>query len=242
MMEIIPRSYEGETAVIIATGPSINKDQISAISDAKSRDRVRIITINNAYQIAPFTDIQVACNHNWWQHYLENDHDLKNLKSDCWTRLFEWEKRNPKREIPQFLKDYDTIKLIDVTIKDGLSTDPSLVHFNHGSGPMALNIATLYGFKKIILVGHDMKFARDYDGANGKVGSTPRHYFGEYPKSMQHFPRSKNSVDENGVIVGLIKVYESTIRDLINMNVDVVNCTPNSALNCFRKSTLESEL
>ena len=239
MKQTIPRSYEGQTAVIIATGPSINEEQISLVRSAKN---VKVITVNNAYQIFPFTDIQVACNHNWWQHYLEDDPVLKSLKADCWTRLFEWEKRKPERGIPQFLKDQDVVKLIDVTIQDGLSTDPSLVHFNHGSGPMALNIATLYGFKKIILVGHDMKFARDYDGANGKVGSTPRHYFGEYPKLMQHFPKSKNSVDENGVMVGLIKVYESTIRDLINMNVDVVNCTPNSALNCFRKSSLEIEL
>ena len=75
-----------------------------------------------------------------------------------------------------------------------------------------------------------------------KIGSTPRHYFGEYPKSMQHFPQSRNSVDKNGVIIGLIDAYEKMVNDLINMNVDVVNCTPNTALNCFRKSNLDSEL
>jgi hypothetical protein len=44
------------------------------------------------------------------------------------------------------------------------------------------------------------------------------------------------------VIIGLIDAYQNMVNDLINMNVDVVNCTPDSALNCFRKSSLESEL
>jgi hypothetical protein len=226
MRQTIPRSYEGQTAVIIATGPSINEDQISLVRTAKD---VKVITVNNAYQIAPFTNIQIACNDNWWEYYLAHDPLLKKLEADCWTRY-------------KYIAEEHGINYIDSIVKDGLSKDPSVVHINHGSGPMAINFATLYGFKKLILLGHDMRYAKDYDGKSKEVGSTPRHYFGEYPKSMQHFPQSKNSVDEEGKIVGLIRTYKKMVDDLINMNVDVVNCTPNSALNCFRKSTLESEL
>lgn len=229
MRQTIPRSYEGQTAVIVATGPSINGDQILKLRWAKMHNRIKVITVNNAYQIAPFTDIQIACNDNWWEYYLAHDPLLKKLNADCWTRY-------------KYIAKEHGIDYINSIVKDGLSTDPSVVHINHGSGPMAINFATLYGFKKLILLGHDMRYAKDYDGKSKKVGSTPRHYFGEYPKSMQHFPQSKNSVDEEGKIVGLIRTYEKMVDDLINMNVDVVNCTPNSALNCFRKSTLESEL
>ncbi len=230
MKTSIPKKFEGETAVVVATGPSINKEQISAIGSAwQDNHRVRIITVNNAYQIAPFTDIQIACNDNWWQYYLAHDPLLKQLEADCWTRY-------------KYIAESSGIDYIDSIVKNGLSRDPSVIHINKGSGPMAINFATLYGFKKIILIGHDMKFAKDYNGRQKKVGSTPRHYFGEYPKSMQHFPQSQNSVDKNGVIIGLIDAYQNMVNDLINMNVDVVNCTPDSALNCFRKSSLESEL
>lgn len=229
MKTIIPRKFEGETVVIVATGPSISKEQIFQVKLSKSIRGTKVITVNNAYQIAKFTDIQIACNDNWWEYYLKNDPLLKKLNADCWTRY-------------KHIAQEHGIDYIDSIVKDGLSTDQSMIHINKGSGPMAINFATLYGFKKIILIGHDMKFAKDYSGREKKVGSTPRHYFGEYPKSMQHFPQSQNSVNKNGVIIGLIDAYEKMVNDLINMNVDVVNCTPNSALNCFRKSTLESEL
>ena len=87
-----------------------------------------------------------------------------------------------------------------------------------------------------------MKFAKDYDGKNKKPGSTPRHYFGEYPKKLDHFPRSSESVNKNGEIIGLIKNYKAMIPDLNEQGVEVINCTPNSALKCFKMSTLEKEL
>jgi len=222
MKQTIPRSYEGQTVVIIATGPSINEEQISLVRSAKN---VKVITVNNAYQIAPFTNIQIACNDNWWEYYLAHDPLLKKLEADCWTRY-------------KYIAEEHGINYIDSIVKDGLSTDPSVVHINHGSGPMAINFATLYGFKKLILIGHDMRYAKDYNGRQKKAGSTPRHYFGEYPKSMQHWPSVK--VGQNGTLNGLIESYEKMIADL--EGIDVVNCTPNSDLNCFRKSTLEIEL
>jgi hypothetical protein len=87
-----------------------------------------------------------------------------------------------------------------------------------------------------------MKFAKDYDGRNKKIGSTPRHFFGEYPKHMQHFPQSSESINKNGEIIGLMKRYESMIPVLKQSNIEVINCTPNSSLKCFKISTLEKEL
>jgi len=229
MKTAVTKKFDGQTVVVIATGPSITEEQIEIVKLASHFSLIKVMTINNAYQVAPFTDIQIACNDNWWEHYLANDPLLRKLKADCWTRY-------------KHIAEEHEINYIDSIVKEGLSRDPSMIHINKGSGPMAINFATLYGFKKILLIGHDMKFAKDYSGREKKIGSTPRHYFGEYPKSMQHFPQSQNSVDKNGVIIGLIDAYEKMVNDLINMNVDVVNCTPNTALNCFRKSTLESEL
>lgn len=219
---MIPRKYEGETVVILATGPSLNEEQVNRV-----KGKARVLTINNAYQLAPWADIHVACNDDWWDYYWKKDEVLRDMSADKWTRY--------KHQAKKFGINY-----IDSVDKTGLSHDPSVVHINKGSGPLAINIATLYGFKKIILLGHDMKFANDYNGKQKKAGSTPRHYFGEYPKHMQHFPRSKKSIDTNGVIIGLIQSYEKMVKDL--KGVDVVNCTPGSHLPTFRKSLLETEL
>lgn len=224
---MIPNKHDGETAVILATGPSLNEDQVSMVAKKHSENKCRVITINNSYQLAPWSDIHVACNDNWWDYYWKNDEVLRDMKADKWTRY--------KHQADKF-----GIHYIDSVDKGGLSKDPAVVHINKGSGPLAINIATLYGFKKIILLGHDMKFASDYNGKKKKVGSTPRHYFGEYPKSMQHFPQSSKSIDNNGVIIGLIEAYNGMTKDL--EDTDVVNCTPGSHLSAFRKSSLQKEL
>lgn len=219
---MIPRKYEGETVVILATGPSLSEEQVNYV-----KGKARVITVNNSYQLAPWADIHVACNDNWWDYYWKNDEVLRNMKADKYTRY-------------QHQADEFGITFIDSIVKDGLSKDPSVIHINKGSGPIAINVATLSGFKKIILLGHDMKFANDYNGRYKKAGSTPRHYFGEYPKEMQHFPQSKESVDNNGVIIGLIDAYNGMVKDL--EGIDVVNCTPGSHLSTFRKSKLVNEL
>lgn len=228
-MNKIPRKYEGKTCVVIATGPSLNQSQIDYVKTASAFNACKVITINNSYQLAPFTNIQIACNDNWWEHYWKEDKLLRALTADKWTRY-------------KHLASEYNINYIDSIEKQGLSFNPSLVHINNGSGPMAINFATLYGFKKLLLLGHDMKFAKDYDGRSKKVGSTPRHYFGEYPKSMQHFPQSSESINKNGEIIGLIKNYKAMIPDLNKQGVEVINCTPNSALKCFKTSTIEKEL
>ena len=224
---MIPRKYDGETVVILATGPSLNEEQVNYVSRARSQGACRALTVNNSYQLAPWADIHVACNDNWWDYYWKNDEVLRNMKADRYTRY--------KHQADKF-----GIHYIDSIVKDGLSKDPSVIHINKGSGPIAINIATLSGFKKIILLGHDMKFANDYDGRQKKIGSTPRHYFGEYPKEMQHFPQSKESISNNGVIIGLIDAYNGMVKDL--EGIDVVNCTPGSHLPTFRKSNLMNEL
>ena len=229
MIDKIPRKYEGETCVIIATGPSLDMEQIDYVHCAHTLKRCRVMTINNSYKVAPFTDIHVACNDNWWEHYWKEDELLRKINADKWTRY-------------KHLAEEYKINYIDSIEKEGLSTDPSLIHINNGSGPMAINLALLYGFKKLILLGHDMKFAKDYDGKNKNPGSTPRHFFGEYPKSMQHFPMSNLSVNKKGEIIGLIGKYTKMIPDLINNNVEVVNCTPKSALLCFKMNRLEFEV
>ena len=129
---MIPRKYEGETVVILATGPSLSEEQVNYV-----KGKARVITVNNSYQLAPWADIHVACNDNWWYYYWKNDEVLRNMNADKYTRY-------------QHQADEFGITFIDSIVKDGLSKDPSVIHINKGSGPIAINIATLSGFKIII--------------------------------------------------------------------------------------------
>lgn len=74
------------------------------------------------------------------------------------------------------------------------------------------------------MLGYDLKYAPDYDGRARQVGSLERHFFGEYPASMQHWPSQQVRA---GVHVELLQLYQS-IKD--QGLVQIVNATPDSAL------------
>jgi len=76
--------------------------------------------------------------------------------------------------------------------------------------------------------------APDYDGKSREIGSEPRHYFGEYPHSMQHWPSVKV---RGGVHVELLELYRSVADQGL---VEIINCTPGSALDCFEKRDINA--
>jgi hypothetical protein len=221
---MVDEKYKGETCVIVATGPSIDQNQIDVVKNIG----VHCITVNNSYKLVPWSIAHISCNKNWWEYYTKEKDliELKHSGCELWTQ---------HREIAESF-GINYIKTIHSGKNgNGLSKDRSYIHENHGSGPMAINLATHYGFKKIILIGHDLKYAKDYDGKKRNVGSTPRHFFGEYPKEMQHWASTR--VVE-GVMTGYKEYYRSMLPDLNELKVKVLNCTPNSALDCFEKDEL----
>lgn len=100
--------------------------------------------------------------------------------------------------------------------KNGLGLD--CVHFGGNSGYQAINLAYLMGAKRIILLGFDCK---PVDGKD--------HWFGQHPNGliqiqpyqlwMNHFP--------------------SLAKDLENRDIEVINCSPDSAIQCFKKMSIE---
>lgn len=101
-----------------------------------------------------------------------------------------------------------------------ISDDPSGVATGRASGYQAINIAYLAGATKIVLLGFDARF----DG-----GRT--HFFGEHPIPT---PRAW--------LRDLPQHFTKLADALLARGVDVVNCSPGSALECFRKEPLESVL
>ena len=212
----------------MATGPSLAKDQLKVINTSRFNNKCRIFTINNSFEKVDTTDVQLSCDGPWWRYYWPRWEALRELPA----MKFTW--------YPEIAEAFD-ITYIKAIVKEGLSTDPGVVHINHGSGPMIINLALHFGIRRLLLIGHDMKFAKDYNAAKHDPGSTPRHYFGEYPKTLQHWPSVKV---RQGVLDGLITSYNGIQDDIVNREIpmEIINCTPDSALTSFPISTLEKEL
>ena len=104
--------------------------------------------------------------------------------------------------------------------KDGLGRRGLRVNGNSGAG--AINLAYHFGARRILLVGMDMK-----PGPNGE-----KHWHPDHPKPLVQGQQFEEWRHKMNVLA----------KDLKDEGVEVINCTPGSALTCFPMGDLEQEL
>jgi len=102
-----------------------------------------------------------------------------------------------------------------------LSVKPNGLQTGMNSGYQAINLAVLLGVTTIVLLGFDMKPARD-----GKM-----HWFGDHPLKTNP-----------AVFSAMLQHFPKTLSPLRQLGVEVINCTPDSALTCYRKEGLDETL
>ncbi len=105
---------------------------------------------------------------------------------------------------------------------EGLSPKPSQTHGGGNGGYQACNIAYHLGAARILLLGFDM-----HDGG-GKVHWHGRHEDLNNPDAVNYG--------------SWLAAYPALARDLKAKGVEVINCSPGSALDCFPKARLEEVL
>ena len=171
----------------------------------------RLFACNDAIRWAPDAALLHACNWQWWDARWP---EVKDLPCEKWTTRKESAEK------------YGINYIAEVN-RPGLSQDRNLLHHGHSSGYQLVGMAYRAGAERIVLIGYDMKFAPDYDGRSKQVGSGPRHFFGEYERELQHWPSVKVRA---GVHIELLDLYWSVAQQGL---VEIINCTPGSALNCF---------
>lgn len=212
----MPLSRFSGTIACIATGPSLTLEQI----ETARQKGFTLFGCNRVWEIVPDLAVLYGCNVNFWTTYWSDA--LASHPAEKWTT---------NREAA----DKFGLNWIAERNARGLSSDPTVIHHGHGSGYSLVNLAYLMGASRIVLLGYDLRYAPDYDGRDKVAGSTPRHYFGEYPSALLHWP--KVSV-KGGVHVELVRLYESVAKQGL---IEIVNCTgPNSALECFPRMDIDA--
>lgn len=102
---------------------------------------------------------------------------------------------------------------------DGIDMTPGCVRTGGNSGYQAIQLAAQAGARRVLLLGFDMH------------GS---HWHGD------HGPGLRNTTAD--LFAKWVKRFDSAAPLLAAAGIDVVNCTPGSAIRCFRQSTVELEL
>jgi len=103
----------------------------------------------------------------------------------------------------------------------GLCTDEDTIHHGHNSGYQAINLAYHFGVSRIILLGYDMQHT------GGKT-----HWHGDHPKSLNNAAGVANWV----------KNFKPLAKDLARVGIEVINCTTETALDCFKRADVRDVL
>lgn len=101
-----------------------------------------------------------------------------------------------------------------------LSRQPNMLATGQNGCYQAVNLAVLAGAAQIVLLGVDMKL-----GKNGAA-----HWFGDHPVKS-----------DGGILTAMLNNFRRLAKDWPK-HIDIVNCSPDSALDCFRKASIESVL
>jgi len=112
------------------------------------------------------------------------------------------------------------LRLVNGIYSKGFSLKNSTIHYGSNSGFQATNLAILFGATLIALVGFDMKIV------GGK-----QHFFGAHPAPL-------NRVTAFGRFIEAFKIAAKHMPP----GVQIVNCTPDSALTCFPYRDLKEVL
>jgi|WetSurMetagenome_2_1015567.scaffolds.fasta_scaffold00567_31 hypothetical protein len=134
-----------------------------------------------------------------------------------------WETYQPKFAGQKYSLMYggDGVCKMNNTGIEGIETQWPGLKTGRNGGYQALNLAVHFGCKKILLLGYDMKFIDD-----------KKHWHKDHPKPL------KNSE--------CVKIFRKYFYDaaliLDEMNIEVINCSRQSALECFSKADIQEVL
>lgn len=196
---------DGETCICIATGPSLTADDCAAARESGHR----LIGINDAYRLVR-PDILYACDARWWRVHIRR---VKKLMPDT-TIVSKY-----RGKADDFCFDMGIVPVPSSGSK-GLGREK--IHHGANSGYQAINLAFLLGYKRILLIGYDMRGTGDRS-----------HFFGSHPTALGL---------TNGTYTAYARNFVQLAEDLSSEGVEVLNCTPGSALDCFPAARLSDSL
>lgn len=106
----------------------------------------------------------------------------------------------------------------------GLDLEPPYLSTGQNSGYQAINLAVHFGARRILGLGFDFK----------RSGDGRRHWHGDHPLPLMN--------PQDSVFPDWLKAMETLPAALAEIGAEFINCSRDTALNCFPRSTIDAEL
>lgn len=167
--QVLP-AWRGETAVVVAGGPSLTQAQVE-----RCKGRARVIVVNDSYRLAPWADLHYFADRKWFEHHRGKPGFDQFTGERCSISVSHWD--------DGFVPALHYLRA-DGPV-EGLSTNPQTVRTGSNSGHQALNIAVHAGAALILLLG--------FDGGRGASGK--KHWFGDHwDQTEPNYPRMRQAL------------------------------------------------
>lgn len=154
-MTLSAPDWSGQTAVIVASGPSAKDAPLRRL-----RDTARFIAVNESWRLCPWADALYACDGAWWRR---NDGvpEFAGLKLTY--------------EIAA-ARQFSLMRVAIDRANHAILTGGDVVGDGGNSGFQALNLAINWGAKRVLIVGFDMSLTNGehWHGRHGQGLNNPR--------------------------------------------------------------------
>lgn len=206
--ERIEPFWQDRAAIVAATGPSLTEDVADRCRRAHQDGTHAVIAVSDAWRLMPWADALYSCDARWWEQHKPA------FTGDKWS----------SHHLPDNNKlaaaERHGLNLVRGRAGQGFSVDPECVHYGANSGFQAVNLALLFGARRLVLVGFDMRLV---------AGRS--HFFGEHPAGLRRTSNHQN----------FIRAFEIAAASMPG-GIDIRNATPGSALTCFPSIDLDQAL
>jgi hypothetical protein len=228
----VPRIWDGGEVWIIGGGPSLPKqfnipDEIvrkvfagEAPLNTYSNymtplHKKHVIGVNVAYLLGNWVDMVFFGDSGFFLKHLHGLARYSGIRITCHSDV----------------KKYDWVKFMARDRKaHGLSSSPEMICWNNNSGAASINVAVHTGAKRIILVGFDMKLSTDahqhWHNAYGKGAINMKD-----ARKMMKLPFQRH-----------LRGFPDIARDAKKLGIEILNASPDSAIQDFKKVTVKELL
>lgn len=223
-MRSLPILCPGGTVVCLASGPSLTVEDVEFV-----RGKATVIAVNDAVRLAPWADVIYSSDQIWWsRHYkaLRASSAVK-VRVHASKHVVRRSQQSPlycdgcQKRLLQSGKCWcEGIITLYNAGERGLSLEPDTICTAENSGGAAINVAVLLGATRILLLGYDMGI-----DAKGR-----RHFYDTGATWVNSpFPKFR-------------KLIATMADPLKAAGIEVVNCSRQTALECFPTGRLEDAL
>lgn len=208
-----PKIWDGSTAVIIGGGPSLEGTNLKLLEHPR-HPSIRVIGCNDAFLLGDWIDVCYFGDWSWYELFEKDLDQFPGLKVTCQERCAH--------------TDCEGILVVRREIR-GCFID-GRVGWNMNTGTSAINLAILFGARKVVLVGFDFKLAP----ITGEPNWHPPRGRAPNAEKIKVWLDHMETLHEN------IEFFKK--RGDLPAAFEVVNASEDTALPFFRRSTLAKEV